>query len=108
MPPAIRFLYGVTANVYESVNDPNGVDNTVINGINDEGRVVGLFTEATTGNRTACWGRLSVVPSRTCRKNALFREGRCSSAAFLSLQDFSFFTGTLAPDTFLLYPVDLP
>lgn len=44
------FLYDVTANVYESVNDPSNVDNTVINGINDEGQIVGFFTEVTSGN----------------------------------------------------------
>jgi hypothetical protein len=51
------FLYDATAKVYESVNDSSGVDTTVVNGINDEGQIVGFYVDGT-GNTDGFVGHI--------------------------------------------------
>ncbi|HTU87099.1 MAG TPA: hypothetical protein VMF57_16090 [Solirubrobacteraceae bacterium] len=35
---------------FQTVNDPNGVGGTTINGVNDQGQLVGFYTDTNTGN----------------------------------------------------------
>jgi probable HAF family extracellular repeat protein len=45
------FVYNVTAATFTNVDDPNGVGNTLVNGINDDGTLVGFYgpSACTTG-----------------------------------------------------------
>jgi hypothetical protein len=40
------FLYDITTARFESVNEPNGADSTLINGINDNGQIVGFYVDS--------------------------------------------------------------
>jgi hypothetical protein len=40
------FLYDAKALEYQSVNDPYGVDTTVVNGINNQGQIVGFYVDS--------------------------------------------------------------
>jgi len=40
------FVYREKAGTFQSVDDPNGVGTTVVNGINDKGDLVGFFGTA--------------------------------------------------------------
>jgi hypothetical protein len=40
------FLYDATALQYQSVNDPHGVDTTIVNGINNQGQIVGFYVDS--------------------------------------------------------------
>ena len=53
------FLYDAKALEYQSVNDPHGVDSTVVNGINDEGQIVGFYLDPLTGNTDGFLGRIA-------------------------------------------------
>jgi len=52
------FLYDVATGVYESVNDPMGVDSTLINGINDVGQITGFYVDPKTGNTNGFVGQI--------------------------------------------------
>ncbi len=39
------FIYNIAAATYQEINDPNGVDTTIVNGINDKGQLVGFFVD---------------------------------------------------------------
>jgi|HubBroStandDraft_6_1064221.scaffolds.fasta_scaffold595329_1 hypothetical protein len=43
------FVYNMIGNKWESIDDPNGVGSTFINGINDKGQAVGFYV-AENGN----------------------------------------------------------
>lgn len=40
------FIYTVATGTYQSVDDPNGIGTTIINGINDRGQIVGFYVDA--------------------------------------------------------------
>jgi hypothetical protein len=40
------FVYGEKAGTFQTVDDPNGVGTTIVNGINDKGVLVGFFGTA--------------------------------------------------------------
>jgi hypothetical protein len=51
------FVYNIKAGTFQQVDDPSGVNATIINGINDKGAIVGFFGSCTTGG-TTCDGFL--------------------------------------------------
>jgi hypothetical protein len=53
------FLYDVNAFEFQSVNDPQGVDSTTLNGINDRGQIVGFYVDPKTGNTDGFLGRIA-------------------------------------------------
>ncbi len=40
------FMYNVATTKYRSIDDPNGIGTTTINGINDKGQLVGFYVDA--------------------------------------------------------------
>ncbi len=40
------FIYNISAGVYQSIDNPNGIGATTINGINDKGQIVGFYVDA--------------------------------------------------------------
>jgi probable HAF family extracellular repeat protein len=40
------FVYTVKTKIFQSIDDPNGVGTTIVNGINDKGVLVGFFGTA--------------------------------------------------------------
>jgi uncharacterized membrane protein len=52
------FLYDIASNAFESVNDPLGVDSTLINGINDMGQITGFYVDPNTGNTNGFVGQI--------------------------------------------------
>ena len=52
------FLYDELSKEYEAVNDPKGADTTIVNGINDEGEIVGFYVD-TTGATDGFLGRIA-------------------------------------------------
>jgi uncharacterized membrane protein len=40
------FVYAVSTQTFQSIDDPDGVDTTIVNGINDRGFLVGFFGTA--------------------------------------------------------------
>jgi len=40
------FLYDIKSKNFQSVNDPHGVDSTLVNGINDQGKIVGFWNDS--------------------------------------------------------------
>jgi probable HAF family extracellular repeat protein len=40
------FIYNIAMGTYQEVDDPNGVNTTIINGINDKGQLVGFYVDA--------------------------------------------------------------
>ena len=40
------FVYSITSGTYRSINDPNGIGTTTVNGINDSGQLVGFYVDA--------------------------------------------------------------
>jgi uncharacterized membrane protein len=51
------FLYDSKSKTYQSVNDPSGVDTTVVNGINDQGQIVGFYVDGS-GNTDGFVGHI--------------------------------------------------
>ena len=40
------FIYNVAMGTYQEIDDPNGMDTTIVNGINDLGQLVGFYVDA--------------------------------------------------------------
>jgi hypothetical protein len=40
------FVYDEVTQTYQSIDDPNGIGTTAINGINDNGQLVGFYVDA--------------------------------------------------------------
>jgi len=49
------FVYNTSAKTWQEVNDPNGSDSTIVNGINDKGQLVGFYG-MTASSQTTSFG----------------------------------------------------
>ena len=82
------FVYTISTGKFKFYSDPNGVGTTNFNGINDNGDIVGFYTNSAGGSRSACsptprWGRASLRlgprPSRSTRIPCSRRTPGCTA-----------------------------